>query len=111
MKIWPSYLDMMLKVLLFVFLQWKSSRSDIEDQGTAVLDALMRGTHMADHGEVDMPTLQVMDKLYEMLENSYDEEYGGFGKAPKFPQPGEAVKVESSTTTKLSCVLFCCEVL
>jgi uncharacterized protein len=25
--------------------------------------------------------------LLEQLENSYDEEYGGFGDAPKFPQP------------------------
>ena len=90
--------------MLFATVQWKSSRSALEDQGTAVLDALMRGTHMEDPGVAEMPTLQVLDKLYEMLKSSYDEQYGGFGKAPKFPQPGKNVKVDRSANR--SCALL-----
>ncbi|KAK7481023.1 hypothetical protein BaRGS_00027742 [Batillaria attramentaria] len=74
-------------LLLLIAEKWKSSRSEIEEQGTVILDALMRGTHLAEHGESETPSLQAMDRLYEMLEKSYDEDHGGFGKAPKFPQP------------------------
>ena len=82
--------------------QWRSSRSEIEEQGTAILDALMRGTHVTEQGGSSLPTLQVLDKLYEMLKKSYDEQHGGFGKAPKFPQPGK----EKGTLNVVCCCLF-----
>ncbi|XP_070186193.1 spermatogenesis-associated protein 20-like isoform X2 [Littorina saxatilis] len=74
-------------LLMLIAQKWKTNRSEIEEQGTAILDALMRGTHVTDHGDTEMPTTEVLSKLYEMFEGTYDEEYGGFGKAPKFPQP------------------------
>ena len=49
----------------------------------------MRGTYVEEHGGDDVPALQVLDKLYEMLEGAYDKQHGGFGTAPKFPQPGK----------------------
>ncbi|XP_076453674.1 spermatogenesis-associated protein 20-like [Babylonia areolata] len=74
-------------LLMLIADKWKSSQTEIEQQGTAILDALMRGTHVAEHGEEAMPSLQVINELHSTLEKSYDEEYGGFNKAPKFPQP------------------------
>ena len=35
-----------------------------------------------------MPGPDVGDKLFKMLSSSFDDELGGFGGAPKFPQPG-----------------------
>ena len=36
-----------------------------------------------------MPTVDCIEKLFNYMANSFDEELGGFGGAPKFPQPGK----------------------
>jgi len=64
----------------------------MEDQGAAILDALKSGTHTAEKEGKGVPDLNSTNKCYTMLEKSYDEEFGGFGKAPKFPQPGNLIK-------------------
>lgn len=70
-------------------LQWKENKPEIENQGTQILDALMRGLQASDEGSSGVPSLEVSDKGYQMLKKSFDKEHGGFGSAPKFPQPGE----------------------
>ena len=34
-----------------------------------------------------LPPASLLAKLYAQLHSAYDEEYGGYSKAPKFPQP------------------------
>jgi len=41
----------------------------------------------------ELPKSEVIDKLYKGLSTSFDEELGGFGGAPKFPQPGKLDKL------------------
>lgn len=67
--------------------QWKEKRELIDHQGTAILDALMNGILIAGTADLGHPGRESASKCYQMLEKSYDEELGGFGKAPKFPQP------------------------
>ncbi|XP_005092543.1 spermatogenesis-associated protein 20 isoform X2 [Aplysia californica] len=67
--------------------QWKEKRAEIEGQGTKILDALMRASHASEHQSATVPAVTCTAKLYEMLDSSFDEERGGFGTAPKFPQP------------------------
>ena len=37
----------------------------------------------------DMPSTECIDKLLSDMSASFDEEYGGYGGAPKFPQASE----------------------
>ena len=37
----------------------------------------------------DMPSTECIDKLISDMSASFDEEYGGYGGAPKFPQACE----------------------
>ncbi|XP_076075514.1 spermatogenesis-associated protein 20-like isoform X2 [Mytilus galloprovincialis] len=67
--------------------QWEEKRELIDHQGTAILDALMNGTLLAGQADLGCPGRESVSKCYDMLHTSYDEELGGFGKAPKFPQP------------------------
>ena len=48
----------------------------------------MQGTHLKQKTDLGIPGRESVSKCYEMLEKSYDNELGGFGEAPKFPQPG-----------------------
>lgn len=48
----------------------------------------MNGTLLAGQADLGCPGRESVSKCYDMLQTSYDEELGGFGKAPKFPQPG-----------------------
>ena len=78
--------------------QWESDRQGLLEQGTTVVSALLRHSAPAlpsggaAGAPVTPPTIDVMNKCYKMLEERYDEVMGGFGSAPKFPQPGMAVE-------------------
>ncbi len=58
----------------------------IKQQGAAIQQALieMETLENATQGNVNISSLNTFDA---QLLNAYDAEYGGFGQAPKFPQP------------------------
>ncbi len=64
---------------------WTSRRGDAEEQSARITDALSRvaaigpGAVVAD----DM----IAERAFALLERSADRTWGGFGAAPKFPQP------------------------
>ncbi|KAI8794825.1 spermatogenesis-associated protein 20 [Biomphalaria glabrata] len=74
-------------ILEIIIKHWKDKQSDIESQGTKILDALMRHLHASDHANHSVPSKEVFLKCLHMYKKSFDEEEGGFGSAPKFPQP------------------------
>ena len=47
--------------------------------------------HTSHHSSDDhhLPGIELTTKCFRVLQNSYDQEKGGFGKRPKFPQPGK----------------------
>jgi len=52
------------------------------------MDALKEHTKATvTNGDV-MPTDDLPEKCYKVLRQTYDSRKGGFGEAPKFPQPG-----------------------
>lgn len=64
--------------------QWRSNRETLvtsSDRITRVIDLENR---RRGRGELGAETL---DRAYEQLKRYYDDEYGGFGFAPKFPTP------------------------
>lgn len=75
-------------VLLRIIEQWQTNRETLESSGERVLEALRKGTAIsASPGETLPPGPDVANRCYQQLAHSFEEEYGGFREAPKFPSP------------------------
>ena len=75
-------------VCMYVCIQWRSNREEVVQQGTRVIDVLSKATPTAPEGEAaQLPGTGCIQRAYQMLEKRFDNELGGFGRAPKFPQP------------------------
>ncbi len=71
------------RVLLAVAESWKTKREQLENVGNQVADALQESMALSSqNGELSEATLLAS---LEALKRNYDPEYGGFGRAPKFP--------------------------
>ncbi|MFM7718500.1 MAG: thioredoxin domain-containing protein [Actinomycetota bacterium] len=64
---------------------WRERRADAEEQATRVIGAIGREARIPGGGPVAGP--EVLEAALRALEGSFDREHGGFGGAPKFPQP------------------------
>lgn len=70
--------------------QWRNNRSALESNGNKILEALKKGTAIASDAESSPPFApDIAKRCFQQLANSYEEEYGGFREAPKFPSPGK----------------------
>jgi uncharacterized protein YyaL (SSP411 family) len=72
-------------VLTAVAQTWRERRSDVDAQGARLVDHIGIGAKLQ-----PSPDPIAEDFLYEAFGNmrpNFDPEYGGFGGAPKFPQP------------------------
>ncbi|XP_072098846.1 spermatogenesis-associated protein 20 isoform X2 [Mobula birostris] len=68
--------------------QWKRNRSEVIERGNKILEALQKSVVMSsDKERMPPPCPQVMEKCFQQLARSYDNEYGGFRESPKFPSP------------------------
>jgi uncharacterized protein YyaL (SSP411 family) len=68
---------------------WRSRRDEVEGQADQLSDAVRaRGTLDALAVDVDGGSTEadVLRAAYDVLRASFDPEWGGFGRAPKFPQ-------------------------
>lgn len=73
------------QVLLAVSTAYKSRRDDIEGQAQRLTEALNRsGTLSASSGEL---STEILNEATSKLLHYFDEQHGGFGDQPKFPQP------------------------
>ena len=77
------------QVLTAVSEAWRERRDDVATQSRALVEALERSGRAEPSPEALVPTL--LDEAVEGLRRSYDEEWGGFGYAPKFP-PASAIE-------------------
>jgi len=74
---------------LLLIPQWQNNRPALESSGEKILEALKKGTAVAANpGEGPPPAPAVASRCFQQLAHSYEEEYGGFRDAPKFPTPG-----------------------
>jgi uncharacterized protein YyaL (SSP411 family) len=64
---------------------WAERRGDVEDQAGRLTDALAQVARLAPGGE--RPGLEVVRQARDDLAARFDHQWGGFGRAPKFPQP------------------------
>lgn len=73
------------QLLLTLGKSWKDKREEVEKSAHDLSEALHRMADVADLPEPNPDTW--MSECVEGCEMRYDDENGGFGKAPKFPQP------------------------
>jgi uncharacterized protein YyaL (SSP411 family) len=73
------------RVLEAVHDAWTNRRDELAQQGAALLDHISRATMVSADGED--PTEEVLRGATDVLRASFDARWGGFGGAPKFPQP------------------------
>ncbi|XP_069691071.1 spermatogenesis-associated protein 20 isoform X2 [Periplaneta americana] len=74
-------------VLLHVSQQWKDNRQKFSESGTKIVEVLRR-TSVLDEGRgAEIPGEACWKKCIQQLSQSYEPKFGGFGEAPKFPQP------------------------
>ncbi|KAM9715705.1 spermatogenesis-associated protein 20 isoform 2-T3 [Menidia menidia] len=75
-------------VLTRIIEQWRNNRAALESSGERILEALKKGTAItANPGESPPLAPDVANRCFQQLAHSYEEEYGGFRDAPKFPTP------------------------
>jgi uncharacterized protein len=69
---------------------WHDRRSELEGQAGQLADVIRRGARL-DHDARQSDGAAISPALlqggYQALRAAYDPEWGGFGRAPKFPQP------------------------
>ena len=74
-----------MKTILPIIVQfWKERRAEIEETSEKVMGAVRTRTASMDGGGLGMEALL---EAYHRLRMDYDQRYGGFGRAPKFPVP------------------------
>ncbi len=74
-----------VQVLEAVAGAWRERRADVERSSAELLDVIQRGDATASAAAVLSPS--TLDAAYNVLERNYDLAHGGWGRAPKFPQP------------------------
>ena len=65
---------------------WKNDRAGIIEHGTKVVEQLREYSAAAKPGETKTSEAMLIGALSPFT-RTYDEEWGGFGQAPKFPRP------------------------
>jgi uncharacterized protein len=80
----PSFRD----VLAGIDRAWREQRSDIEASAARLVGELARsGRGPAAGAAAAMPTPALLDTAVELIQRGFDATNGGWGGAPKFPQP------------------------
>ena len=64
---------------------WREGRDEVEAAGGRLVKGLAEGARLA-AGDDD-PTTELLDRATAAIEASFDAANGGWGRAPKFPQP------------------------
>ena len=63
---------------------WRDQRDELVDNAEELTAAIGRSAELA--AAADLPDPQVLHAAYDQLREHHDREWGGFGRAPKFPQ-------------------------
>ena len=75
--------------MFYLFFQWQHRPAEILAQGQAIIEALSDASKHVESGGKSLPDCKAaVSKCFSTLASTYDRKMGGFGRAPKFPQPG-----------------------
>lgn len=65
---------------------WENHRERLVDAGEEITEAVRKEQGFGKQMENE-PDSRILHKAFHQLEQQFDEEWGGFGHAPKFPMP------------------------
>ncbi|HEX8770917.1 MAG TPA: thioredoxin domain-containing protein [Acidimicrobiales bacterium] len=69
---------------------WRERRGDIDEQAQRLTSALNQAANLAGvDGTGELPALELVRAATDALRGRFDPKWGGFGGAPKFPQPDQ----------------------
>lgn len=74
----------LLSLLKTITDQWQNNRENLVTSSERITRVIDIENRRRGRGDLGADTL---DRAYEQLKRYYDDEYGGFGSAPKFPTP------------------------
>ena len=74
----------LMEVLNQIAEKWRTSKADLVDTGSKIVEAVQTHFGARTGGEL---TEEVFKKGYSQFAGEFDSQYGGFGRAPKFPTP------------------------
>ncbi|CAI9163198.1 unnamed protein product [Rangifer tarandus platyrhynchus] len=75
-------------VLMRIRDQWKQNKSTLLENSQRVTTALLARSAISMGDRQLLPSAATMNsRCFQQLDEGYDEEYGGFAEAPKFPTP------------------------
>jgi uncharacterized protein len=77
----PAFTDLLRRVASF----YREHRADIDKQNSSMLQALDNVLGQT-HGEAPLDA-SLLSKASDQLEQTFEPQHGGFGRAPKFPHP------------------------
>ena len=75
----------MLELIPQIAEVWKTRREEVDSSSESILQALQKVSQSRVAG--DLPDESILKRTYTGLSEQFDEHYGGFGSAPKFPSP------------------------
>jgi hypothetical protein len=73
------------RVMAAVDEAWRARRDELLDTANRLTEAIARAASLDGGGERD-PTAEVLDQATRNIHAQFDPRFGGFGRAPKFPQ-------------------------
>ncbi|MFI5054214.1 MAG: thioredoxin domain-containing protein, partial [Acidimicrobiia bacterium] len=65
---------------------WRERRGELLEQADQLRDAIEQSTSIGTRGPTATVTTAVLDTAVATLRDQFDPRFGGFGRAPKFPQ-------------------------
>lgn len=74
----------LMDILEAVHNRWISAPDELVKHSEELTNMLKSHDGQSAEGEL---SVQLLDDAYQQLEESFDEQYGGFGSTPKFPMP------------------------
>lgn len=75
----------MLELIPALKQAWIERREEVVESATSITSSLKRAAGLP--GADELPTESVLEDAFTALATRYDERFGGFGSAPKFPTP------------------------
>lgn len=74
---------------------WKNDRARIEESAERIKAAMEEMIRGGSSTAAEVPSAEGVERAVDSLRQSYDEEWGGFGPAPKFPSPANLFLLHS----------------
>lgn len=75
----PGFLSILRRISAF----WRDNREEL----LAGSDRIMKAIKREFRNPLRLPNSELIERAYDTLRLSFDSDYGGFGRAPKFPMP------------------------